>query len=159
MAGNYYGDWNSLAAAFSRATKRILKNNVAPVAEDIMRKHIKSDIYNVYTPKRGAWVNGTTYQRRHILESSVTSNVINQDTLFVTSTATASPAIVSGWSFNNRYDGAFLELLESGHMGIWKSGFPRPAVSNTQREFDTSKEIISAIKRGIKSEIGACIEE
>lgn len=43
-------------------------------------------------------------------------------------------------------------------MGIWRGGFPRPAVTNTQNEIDTSQEIKSAIQNGIQREIGICIE-
>lgn len=163
MADKFFGDWDSLVDAVSKAASTVLKNDVAPVAEDILVKHIKSDIYGVYTPKQNGWVTPggtpTTYARRHVLEGAVTSYLIgNNDTLFVTSRATASQPIVKGYSFRNRYDGSFLKLLESGNMGIWRGGFPRPAVSNTQNEIDTSRKITSAIRQGIQREIGKCTE-
>lgn len=153
MADRAFSDWGELVDAVEDATIRILKKDVAPVAEDILKKHIKSDIYDVYTPKENGWVSGTTYQRRYSLEDSISSSIINDDTLLTTSYATASPAIVKGWSFHNRYPGAFLKLLEVGDMGIWKSGFARPAVSNAQSEIDSSSRVESAIKNGIKREI------
>lgn len=158
MADRFFSDWESLVSAVDAKATQILQRDVAPVAEDILKKHIKSDIYDVYTPKQNGWVNGTTYQRRHALEQAVTTIVQDKHTILVTSTATASPAVLSGWSFHNRYPGAFLKLLEVGNMGIWRGGFPRPAVTNTQNEIDTSQEIKSAIQNGIQREIGICIE-
>ena len=158
MADRFFSDWESLVSAVDAKATQILQRDVAPVAEDILKKHIKSDIYDVYTPKPNGWVNGTTYQRRYALEQAVTTIVQDKHTILVTSTATASPAVLSGWSFHNRYPGAFLKLLEVGNMGIWRGGFPRPAVTNTQNEIDTSQEIKSAIQNGIQREIGICIE-
>ena len=158
MSDQYFSDWDSLIKAVDDKSVNVLKNDVAPIAEELLRKHIKSDIYDVYTNRENAWVNGSTYQRRHVLEESITSFMSDKNTLLITSPATASPAIVNGWSFHNRYPGAFLKLLESGNMGIWKRGFPRPAVSNTQDEIDQSPKIKSAIKQGIQREIGICIE-
>ena len=43
-------------------------------------------------------------------------------------------------------------------MGIWNDGFPRPAVTNTQNEINSSDKIKKTIERGIKREIGICIE-
>lgn len=153
-----YSDWESLVNAASKKVSEILQNDVAPVAENILKKHIKSDIYDAYTPKPNGWVSGETYKRRHVLEQSVTTIFQDKNTILVTSTANASPSVLSGWSFHNRYPGAFLKLLEVGNMGIWNGGFPRPAVTNTQNEIDSSNEIKKTIKRGIKREIGICIE-
>lgn len=163
MADKFFADWDSLVNAVNKVASNVLKNDVAPVAEDILVKHIKSDIYDAYTPKQNGWVTPqglpTTYVRRHVLEGSVTSYLIgNKDTLFVTSRATASQSVVKGHSFRNRYDGSFLKLLESGNMGIWRGGFPRPAVKNTQDDIDRSRRITSAIRQGIQREIGKCTE-
>lgn len=160
MADVYFSDWNSLVKEVDKKAGKILKNDVAPIAENILKKHIKSDIYDAYTPKENGWVNGTTYQRRHIMENSVTSVFQNGNTLLITTKkdVTASPSVIKGWSFHNRYQGSFLKLIESGKTGIWKNGFPRPAVSNAQIEFGTSQEIKSSIKRGIQREIGTYIE-
>lgn len=158
MADIYFSDWDDLVNAVDSKLSVILEKDVAPIAEEILNKHIKSDIYDAYTPKENGWVNGTTYQRRHLLEDAVTSMLIDSNTLLVTSTTTASPSIINGWSFHNRYPGAFLKLIESGNTGIWKSGFPRPAVTNAQEEIDDSNKITSAIKQGIKREIGICID-
>lgn len=160
MADIYFSDWDRLVKEVDKKATQILKKDVASVAENILKKHIKSDIYDAYTPKENGWVNGTTYQRRHIMEDAVTSVLQDHNTLLVTirKDVTASPSIIKGWSFHNRYQGAFLKLIESGNTGIWRSGFPRPVVSNTQAEFETSSEIKSAIKKGIQREIGICIE-
>jgi len=158
MADRFFSDWDELVNAVDNKATKILQIDVAPVAENILKKHIKSDIYDAYTPIENGWVNGKTYERRHVLEDAITSILQDKHTILITSTATASPAVLSGWSFHNRYPGAFLKLLESGNMGIWRGGFPRPAVSNTQDEIDTSREIKSAIQKGIQREIGICIE-
>lgn len=153
MSNKEFSDWNSLVSAVEATIPNILKKDVAPIAEKILRQHIEADIYGTYTPKLGAWVNGSTYQRRHVLENSV-SSFIDGDVLTVTSTATASPSVVKGYSFSSEEDGAFLKLLEKGKMGIWKNGFPRPAVSNTQKDFKSNGELRAAIQKGIKREIG-----
>lgn len=154
MADIFFDDVDSLLDAVESGITDILRDDIAPVVENILLKHIKSDIYGAYTPKPGAWVNGTTYQRRHVLEDGITSTIEGGDTLIVTSDATAGQSVVRGHHFSNRYAGAFLQLLESGHMGIWKSGFARPAVANAQREADNSSRVSGAINRGIKRVMG-----
>ena len=150
MADIYFDDIEDLLDAVESRLTDVLMEDVAPVVEKILLKHIKTDIYGAYTPKPGAWVNGTTYQRRHVLEDGITSKVMNGDTLLVTSEATANQSVVKGYHFSNRYEGAFLQLLESGHMGIWRNGFARPAVANAQREAEESSAVNNAIKRGLK---------
>lgn len=158
MADRYFTDFETLANAVDKAAVDILTTDVAPVAEDILRKHIQKDIYEAYTPKENGWISTdghrTTYERRYDLGEAVTSYMSGDHTLMITSRAKASPAVVKGYRFRDKYDGAFLELLESGHMGIWRKGFPRPAVSNAQKEIDNSRHIAAAIRRGITREIG-----
>lgn len=154
MANELFSDWEELTTAISGKITEILKDNIAPVAEDILKKHIKSDIYDAYSPKENGWVNGTTYKRRHVLEDQITTLFQNENTILITSTATASPSILKGWSFHNRYPGAFLKMIEVGDMGIWRSGFPRPAVTNAQNEIDKNEAIKNAVKDGIKQKIG-----
>lgn len=121
-----YDSWESLTAAAQDRCKTILEKDVAPIAENILKRHIQSDIYDVYTPITNGWVNGQTYQRRHVLENSVYHCFIADDEILITSNAPASKSIVKGYSFHNRRPGSFLKLLETGHMGIWRHGFPRP---------------------------------
>lgn len=150
-----YSDWSSLVSAAEDKVSEILKRDVAPVAEEIFQSHIQSDIYYAYSPRPGAWIKGSTYQRRHELENNVSSSLSEKSTLFITSTASASPSIIKGYSFRNRCPGAFLELIESGKTGIWRKGFPRPAVSHAQIEIDDnlqSGSIMRAIEKGIKRE-------
>lgn len=145
-----YSDWNSLTSAAQEKCGRVLVEHVAPVAEKIVKKHIASDIYSVYTPISGGWVNGATYQRRHVLENNMYHSLNNaSDELLVTSNATASKSVVKGFSFHNRRPGAFLKLLETGNMGIWRNGFPRPAIGNAQAEIDKSSAISQAIRAGL----------
>lgn len=153
-----FSTWEDLVNATEQAASDILMTDVAPVAEDILRKHIETDIYGAYTPIDGGWFAGrkyeSAYERRHVLENNIRSELENPTTLMTTSYATANQSLVPGYHFVNRYPGAFLQLLESGHMGIWSRGFARPAVSNAQREIDHSTSIKRAIKSGIKRVIG-----
>lgn len=135
------------------AVQGILLAEVAPVVEEILRRHIQTDIYDAYTPKEGAWVDGQTYERRHVLEDAITSEIIDGGTLFVTSVAAANDSVVRGYEFSNDHPGAFLELLESGNMGIWRGGFARPAVTNAQSEVDGSAEIRMLIENGVRREL------
>lgn len=144
-----YGDWDELCNAAQEKLRTILDREVAPAAKEIVKKHIKNDIYDVYTPVPGGWVNGTTYQRRHVLEDAMLHKFIHDDEILVTSNATASKSVVKGYSFHNRRPGSFLQLLESGRMGIWVKGFPRPAIGNAQKEIDRSSAIRDAIQSGL----------
>lgn len=144
-----YSSWEELCDAAQKRCNDILKRDVAPVAKEIVKRHIKHDIYDVYTPKTNGWVDGTTYQRRHVLDGSVYSTFVDDDEIMVTSNATASKAVVPGYSFHNRRPGSFLKLLETGRMGIWRGGFPRPAIGNAQKEIDRSSAIRNAIQSGL----------
>ena len=144
-----YGSWEELCDAAQKKCHDILNHNVAPIAKEIVEKHIQSDIYDVYTPKTNAWINGTTYQRRHVLDDSVYHEFIHDDEILVTSKATASKSVVPRYSFHNRHPGAFLKMLEVGDMGFWRKGFPRPAIGSAQKEIDRSSAIRKAIQSGL----------
>ena len=157
MPNTQFDSWDSLADAVQQRCKTILDKDVAPIAKKIVRQHINDDIYEAYTPKENGWVSSdgtpTTYKRRNLLlkrgaiyhEFTTKKN----DEIIITSKVTASPAVVKGWSFHNRYPGAFLKLLESGNMGIWHGGFPRPAIGNAQKEIDKSPQINAVIQAGL----------
>ena len=137
-------DWDALVAQAQTKLDQVLQYDVSPVAEKILKDRIAKDIYAAYTP--------AYYQRRHVLEQNVKSSLTKSGTLFVTSSADASPSILKGYSFENRYPGAFLEMLEVGNMGFWRRDFPRPAVSRAQEEFVRSSEMKRAIEAGIQRE-------
>ena len=145
--------WEALTEVVKQRCATILDKSVAPIAKDIVRKHIETDIYGAYTPKENGWVSSdgtpTTYKRRRLLlkRGAIYHKFSAADEIMVTSNVTASPAIVKGWSFRNRYPGAFLKLLETGNMGIWRGGFPRPAIGNAQKEIDRSSEISRVIRQ------------
>lgn len=127
-------------AAIDAASARIvLMEYVAPVVEEILRKHIEQDVYNAYDPKK--------YRRSYSLTANVRSQMISDNELFVTSTAVPN-APCDGW--HSSEDGAFLYLIETGKLGWWKEGFPRPAISNAQREVDSSSAVRAAKRNGIK---------
>jgi len=146
MPSNPVGDWESLVAQAQETMDCILLCDVSPVAEKILRERIAEDIYAAYSP--------AYYQSRHVLEKSVESDLTGPGTLLVTSTADASPSVVPGYSFENRYPGAFLEMLEVGNMGFWRRHFPRPAVTMAQGIIGSNSEIRHAIEDGIKREFG-----
>lgn len=146
-----YDNWDSLVNAAQTACEKILVTHVSPVMKEIVVKHIRDDIYGVYTPIEHGWVNGETYQRRHVLENNMYYELQgkNKDTIMVTSVASPSKSVVKGYSFHNRRPGMFLKMLEGPNRGIWKRGFPRPAISNAQKEIDRSSAIKRALQDGI----------
>lgn len=156
MAKKYFTDWDKLTNAINQKCKEILTEYVAPISNELLRNHIVHDIYFGYTPKQNGWVGGSTYARRGMLSEWVTSFTEDSNTLVTTSTASPAPSVVKGWRFENRQTGSFLELLESDNLGVWRGGFPRPAVSNTEKEYDTGTAVKSAISKGINKEFGDC---
>lgn len=145
----WFDDIDDLIKAVGSAPTDDVIQLIANEVEDILLKHIKSDIYAAYTPKEGAWVRGTTYMRRHVLEGGIKSTLEADGTLLTTSDAPAGQSVVRGYNFSNA-DSGFLQLLESGHMGIWKHGFARPVVANAQKEVDNSPKIRSILEGGMK---------
>lgn len=146
----WFDDVDDLISSISSAPSDEIVRAVASEVETILLKHIKSDIYGAYTPREGAWVGGSTYQRRHVLEGNIKSTLEADGTLITTSDAPAGQSVVRGYNFSNA-DSGFLQLLESGHMGIWKHGFARPVVANAQREVDESPKIRAIIEGKAKS--------
>ena len=149
MAITWFEDIDDLVNAVSSVNSDDVIQRVANEVEAILLKHIKSDIYDVYTPKEGAWVGGTTYQRRHVLESGIKTTLEEDGTLLTTSDAPAGQCVVKGYNFSNA-DSGFLQLLESGHMGIWRNGFARPVIANAQKEVDESTKIKSILENAMK---------
>lgn len=153
-----HNTYEGLCTEAQNRCRRILEQYVAPVATDIVRKHIQKDIYDAYTPKEGAWVSGSTYQRRKellktgIADGGLYTSIIAPDEILITSDTHAGKSIVRGYRFVTDYPGAFLEFFEQDNFGVWRKGFPRPAVSNAQKEINRSGAISDAIKRGIEQE-------
>lgn len=128
------------AAAIDTSSARIvLMEYVAPVVEEILRKHIEMDVYGAYDPK--------VYTRSNSLTANVRSMLIADDELLVTSTAVPNTPHV-GWHSSG--DGSFLYMLEVGNLGWWRKGFPRPAIHNAQREVNSSTAVKAAKRNGIK---------
>lgn len=143
-----YVDINEIGMAIAKdadIAKDVLMNDVAPVAEEILRRHIETDIYGAYSPPSHG------YERRYSLTRNIISKMVDDTTLLVTSNAQpAYPHI--GWASSG--DGAFLQMLEVGNLGWWRKGFPRPAISNAQKEAEDSSAIREAIQRGIDRVMG-----
>lgn len=157
MPNKHFDSWDTLTEAVQHRCKTILDKDVAPIAKKIVRNHIETDIYGVYTPRDLGWVDSNwlraTYERRYsLLKRGAIYHKFTtdkSDEIMITSDAKASPAVVKGWSFRHRYAGAFLKLLETGNMGIWSGGFPRPAIGNAQKEINRSSEIRRVIQQGL----------
>lgn len=149
---NEYDGFPALAAGVNDVISDILYNggssSVAVAAKKIYLKHVQNDVYSAYTPKEGKWVGGTTYIRRYTLEHGAYVKMEDPTTLIASSDAEADDCVVPGYFFSNENQG-FLRLIESGNTGIWKHGFPRPFVTNAQKEFDSSSEISRAIQNEI----------
>lgn len=116
---------------------------IRKLGEEVLRRHIETNIYGVDKRGSGTWVHGTTYSRRHALPATVYSYVAG-NTVYVTASGAPSTPIRNGASFDSSEPGSFLGLLESGNLGFltrtsrYAPGFPRPAVSNAQAEVDGS---------------------
>ena len=136
-----------------------LRSDATPIAEQIVREHIESDIYGAYSPKAGGLFGGIMYtepyHRRHDLTSQVYAIYQGDDEILVTSYATGNVPVLKSYSWNRGEPGSFLKFIEEGSFGLWKNGFPRPAITNAQKEIDTSLKsgaIAAAIRGGIKRE-------
>ena len=149
------------------AIKDVLMNDVAPEMEDILIRHIESDIYGAYTPHEFRWSWNYTppgfvrsrgdsssyikYQRRNSLldKGKMVRKMIDDNTVFVTQDAEPNESIL-GWTWVPNGDGAFLQMLGT-HVGrLWYGGFARDAIGPAQKEIDESQEVMSALERGIK---------
>ena len=155
MSATSYDNWKDLVNAVQEGLNSVLKKDVAPVAKNILSEHIKTDIYDAYTPKENGWVKKVrgkqvraTYERRNDLIKEVYAGFENSHTLFVTSGAEANTPVLGKF---REHTGAFLELLESGNMGLWRGGFPRPAVSRAVADMKTNTKLEAAINDGISS--------
>lgn len=116
----------AVEAALPIAAQQVL----GPEMENILREMTTSNVYGHYTPKQGAWINGTTYHATRSLLSRIHSWV-EGDTIYATSFATPNESIAGGAVYGGS-DGGFYTLLESSNMGIWRSGFPRPVIAPAQ---------------------------
>ena len=116
MAGKTYESIEDFYAAVEAAMPVVMKEYVAPYVEDVLSRHIESDIYAVYTPKENGWVHGT-YQRRHALTWGIFS-AIDGDYLSTTSSAAPSRSITGAATWGS--DGG--EFFDCLHLGIWVYG-------------------------------------
>lgn len=152
MAGREYNSVEEFLSAVEAAIPTVAEEYIAPYVEDVLSAHIESDIYGVYTPKPNGWVHGT-YHRRHALTGGIQS-VFKGDVLSTTSTAAPSPSVTGAATWGSS-DGAFFDLLASGNMGLWRGGFPRPAIPKAQAEIDASMDILDRLfEKGLDAILG-----
>jgi len=160
LANSYYVNWEQLISGANRAIERILKNEVAEEVEKILREHIKKDIYDAHQPIPNGWVNHTTYQRRFSLLDELVCISEQPNEIIITSIETPNTPVVKGYTFVPEEPGSFLKMLGTKRKkarGIWRKGFPRPAVNLAQKEIMTASgrvgsRVSDAINRGIKRE-------
>lgn len=152
MAGKTYNGIEDFYAAVEASLPKAMEEYVAPFVEDVLSEHVESDIYDVYTPKENGWVNGT-YHRRHALTWNIKS-VVKDGVMSTTSVAEPSRSITGAATWGSK-DGAFFDLLASGNMGLWRGGFPRPAIPKAQAEVDASIGTIETLlQRGLEYILG-----
>jgi len=156
-----YSSWEALAAAAVEKTRKILEHDVAPVAKNILNKHIQEDIYAAYSPV-GSEFGG--YDRRGELgsPSNTKAEILDDGTLNITNIAVDSNSVRMQYGFAdvseyNETD-RLLYWIEYGLVPNMFNSKPyswmnaRPAVQLTQNEINTSPEITAAIERGINRE-------
>lgn len=144
----------------NKDTQIILEKYVKPVMQKILLEHIREDIYGsspsssyagrpARTPydKAGLPAPKQYVRSYNLLDAGNIVTELDGNTLYMTSNA-QPPTVWSGsWSAT---EGGFLALLEGGDLGVWRKGFPRPALTNAQREVDRSQAIQSAIRKGFE---------
>ena len=116
--------------------------------KNVLYKHAALDCYGAYTPKPGGWVGGSTYVRRNSL-SKGSLVAINDPDGTITITSTAVPGNPVGRGSISSEPGSLLQLIEGDRHGLWRGGFPRPAVGNAQKEID-SGALMSAIEKALQ---------
>lgn len=162
MANHLYDDWESLVAGVRSVVPIMLENDIAERAKHILRAHIGKDVYGAYKPKMNGWAEQgsdgkwrkTTYKRRGQLAFNVFAKLESPSTLVISSSTPPAPPIRRGYTSGDGENGGLLRLLEGNRHGIWRGGFPRPAVKNAQRTFFSDAGLRSAIKKSIKNRIG-----
>lgn len=151
-----YKNMKEAMAGVQKAIDKVLTKDVAPLVEEILSEHIKSDIYDAYTPIENGWVGNQTYSRRHALEGAIFSKMVDKYTLSTTSSAAPGKPIVKGKRAYGGKKGQFFDLIESNNHGIWDRsghGFPRYPVRNAQAEVDANTHIVDVIIDGIQKEL------
>lgn len=158
----FHDNADTLFAELQDICDKVLERWVAPVAKDILRSHIVTDIYNAYTRIPNGWVTRnadgsltrTTYQRRYSLldegENGLFAKLENPGELLITSNAKPMPPIYGSKNYPDRI-GSLLKLLSSKDMGAWAHGFSRPALNNAQLDINQNKRIRDAIQYGLES--------
>lgn len=151
-----FDDFEGLADAVQKQCQDALQKVAVPLVKDILLTHIQSDIYDAYTPKANGWVSAdghpTTYERRYSLldESAISHSFESPDTIVITSNALPSPSIGKS-KFVSQGDGSFLKMLAGNNHGLWRGGFPRPAVVNAQTEVNQSADLRAALQKELET--------
>lgn len=123
---------------------------LAPEIENILKEFTTSNVYGHYTPRQGAWIDGSTYHATRSLLSGI-SSWIEGDTLYATSFAAPNESIAGGTVYGGS-DGGFYTLLESRNMGLWRRGFPRPVIGPAQSYINSHLDVLGdKLVKGLES--------
>jgi hypothetical protein len=163
-----HDNWESLVTDAQQRLAAQARVTLAPAVEKMLARHIQKDVYDAYEPQPDSWVvrdgSGrrttwrlTTYQRRYVLFDHIFTDVSTGRghvvDLFTSSRGKADKPIIPGWSFHNRRPGALLQLIEGDNHGIWRHGFARHPVTNT------NKEIGEKLKSGaLRTTVRGCVK-
>ena len=132
-------DLSELAVDISDAAVR----KIMDLGEEVLRRHILSDIYGVDRRGEHSWVHRKKYERRNNLPNTVYS-YREGDVVWITASGEPDTPVRKNATFVSAEPGAFLALLESGNLGFltrrspkYMPLFPRPAIRNAQAEVDS----------------------
>lgn len=153
--------WNQLVSTIEQRVSSVVKGEVANKVKSMYRKHIKEDVYSVYSP--------TTYERRIgngglLGEENIVSSVVNGTVLEVKNIAAPSESITApptpyspntdtqfaSWVENGSpYKGKAVSLFPTSASGsAWTK--PRRFTANTIKELVSNKEHVLSLKQGLK---------
>lgn len=120
----------SFESYLNKELKNILQNDIADKVDDIIKAHIKSDVYS-YSPK---W-----YSRRGLMASG--GNLVHQMTglsLLVTDETPGNTPVFPGRTPSGTDLSYIINTgLQGNRYGMWRSAFPRPYIDNAQKDVDT----------------------
>lgn len=147
-----YDNLEDLFSALEDDIEQVLKTDVANKAISVMKKHVKSDVYDKYDPN--------VYERKKDkggLLDSVVSEDIDKNTISIENNRkNTSEEQAIGDGYEDSRDIA--NIVETGKGYYWvgrdKKGrtneTPRPFVANTSLDLDENGQHVNAMKNGLK---------
>lgn len=139
-----FKDMNSLMAYVQKMAMETLQSDVVPVVKEEYKKHIQSDVYDVYDPKR--------YDRRNSLldDNNILSEQVDQNTISITDIAEPNTSVKgtdnSGKQLMWWIEEGLIYPLAGG--GVWSEA--RPATANTVEDLKSTEKHVQAMKQGLR---------